>query len=111
MIHKLPRLLGLMVDQQFGCVPNIRIAHFGARYYPAVSNTWGRCEQEGYREYLFAQSVHGVAKTERTSAPRDMAVALAQVCHAVVPYNDRNREPIEMQEWLSVPQLNLEILE
>ena len=42
---------------------------------------------------------------------RDMAVALAQVCHAVVPYNDRNREPIEMQEWLSVPQLNLEILE
>jgi hypothetical protein len=41
---------------------------------------------------------------------REMAVVLTQVCHAVVPYDDRNGTPSDIQEWLSKPQLNFEIL-
>lgn len=42
---------------------------------------------------------------------REMAVLLTQVCHALVPYDDRTGAPSAIQEWLSKPHLNLEILE
>ena len=42
---------------------------------------------------------------------REMAVVLTQVCHAMVPYSDRNGAPTAIQQWLSKPQLNFELLE
>mmetsp|Transcript_47337 Transcript_47337/g.54671 ORF Transcript_47337/g.54671 Transcript_47337/m.54671 type:complete len:152 (-) Transcript_47337:114-569(-) len=42
---------------------------------------------------------------------REMAVVLTQVCRAMVPYDDRNGAPSDIQQWLSEPQLNFEVLE
>lgn len=42
---------------------------------------------------------------------QEMALVLLQMCHAMVPYDDRNGTPGAIEEWLSKPQLNFEVLE